>query len=77
MNTKQLHQDLTHTEKSLEAMLVYTRTVKRVADDLSTLTRYFDASTPIGRRMRDLLQELSDDADSISDTANKAAANLS
>ena len=71
--TDSLRTDLAASAKSLDAMLNYMRTVQRVTEDLATLTQYFGADTMIGRRMRDLLQEMVDDTDCISDTANKAA----
>lgn len=67
-----LHSYLAGTAKSLEAMLNYTRTVQRVTSDLTELSQYFATDTPIGRRMRDLLHEMADNMDIISDTSNKA-----
>ncbi|VDC18934.1 hypothetical protein [Pseudogemmobacter humi] len=72
MHIALLQDDLSDTTKSLEAMLAYMSTVKRVAEDLEMLTSYFDASSPIGRRVRDLLLEMAENTDVIADMANKA-----
>ena len=72
MRIELLQDELSSTTQSLEAMLAYMSTVKRVAKDLEMLTDYFDTSNPIGRRIRDLLIEMAESTDVIADMANKA-----